>query len=315
MKLSAVLPPVFFCCTALSAGASDVPGENKAPAPVPEQTWQIHLDRPALAGQRFTLASTGKQDRQTKVTTPAQPAEMTTEHLEISYAAVHEVKTINKTGHPTSVLIRLDRLTTNDGSGPVEQLPAGTLISAAADGDQTRYQIGRDELDGTLADALNLAGAKLPSTREPSEDAVFLNHTPRKPGDRWSADPQRLADAIAATTTFIVDPVTSTGEIQFTQHVTENGIPALATTATFDIAPTGLRDSPDQALTQSFLKSTTLRIHPVDPALPMLKEELQTEMKLIRRARSGPQPSGSEVTFNRQVTRRYHPLMEEAKND
>ena len=34
------------------------------------------------------------------------------------------------------VLIRIDRLTTNDGSGPVEQFPAGTLITATAAGDR-----------------------------------------------------------------------------------------------------------------------------------------------------------------------------------
>jgi hypothetical protein len=289
------------------------PAAEKPDAAPPEQAWQIRLDRPAHAGQRYTLSANGSQDRQTTVTSPTQQPEVTAEHLEVSYAAIHEIKAVNPSGLPTEVLIRIDRLTTNDGSGPVDQFDPGTLITATAAGDQTRYQLDRDELDGTLADALNLAGAKLPSAREPSEDAVFLNQNPRRPGERWSADPQRLADAIAATTTFIIDPVTSTGEIHFDRPVTENGIPALATTTTFNIAPTALRGAPDQTLTKSNLTSTTVRIHPVDPALPMLKEELKTEMKLIRRAKSGPQPAGSEVTFKRQVTRRYLPLTTDGK--
>ena len=273
-----------------------------------DPTWEIHLDRPALAGQRYTLSATGQQDRRTELTSPTQPREITNEHLEISYSANHEIKAIDRAGRPTAVLIRIDRLTTNDGSGPIEQLPSGTVVTANAHGDQTLYQLGREELDGTLADALNLAGAKLPSSQEPSEDAVFLNHTPRRPGDRWSADPKRLADAIAATTTFLVDPVTSTGEIRFDQPVTENGIPALATTTTFNIAPIALRDAPDQTLTKSSITSTTARIHPIAPSLPLLKEEMKTEMKIIRRAKSGLQPAGSETTFKREVTRRYHPL-------
>ena len=74
------------------------------------------------------------------------------------------------------------------------------------------------------------------------------------------------------------------------------------------IAPIALRDAPDQTLAQSSITSTTARIHPIDPVLPLLKEELTTDMKIIRRAKSGPQPAGSETTFHRQVTRRYHPL-------
>ena len=284
-----------------------------APALADDPAWEIHLDRPAVAGQRYSLSAIGSQDRRTEIISPAQPAEITTEHLGITYAAIHRIKSIDASGRPTAVLIRIDRLTTNDGSGPIEQFPAGTLVTASANGDQTRYQLGREELDGTLADALNLAGAKLPSSHELSEDAVFLNYTPRRPGDRWTADPKRLAAAIAATTTFIIDPVTSTGEIRFDQPVTENGIPALATTTTFNIAPTALRDAPDQTLTKSSLTTTTARIHPIDPALPLLKEELRTDMKIIRRAKSGPRPAGSEVTFKREVTRRYHPLAEDEK--
>ena len=293
--------------------AQDIPdpkdqGSPPQSAPALEKTWRIHLDRPARPGQRYTLSATGFQNRRIEITSPIQPVEATNEHIEVVYSAVHKVKKIDLEGRPTEVLIRIDRLTTNDGSGPVEQLPAGTAITATASGDLTRYLSDREELDGTLADALNLAGAKLPSSKEPSEDAVFLNHLPRSLGERWTADPQRLADAIAATTTFIIDPVTSTGEIRFDREVSENGIPALATTATFNIAPTGLRDSPGQTLTKSSIISTTSRIHPVDPALPLLKEELRTEMRIIRRTRSGLQPAGSDTTFKREVIRRYHPL-------
>lgn len=307
---------LFLCLLGRSAPPSlasetpDTKGTEAAPEPPPpqEKTWQIQLDRPASVGQSYTLSATGTQERRTEVTSPTQPGEITTEHLTITYAGIHEIKATDKQGRPAGVLIRIDRLTTDDGSGPIEQLAAGTLVTATASGNQTRYQMGREELDGTLADALNLAGAKLPSSQEPSEDAVFLNHIPRRPGDRWTADPKRLADAIAATTTFLIDPVTSTGEIQFDQPVTENGIPSLATTATFHIAPIALRDAPDQNLSKSSITSITVRIHPVDPSLPLLKEELKTDMKIIRRAKSGPQPAGSETTFKREVTRRYHPL-------
>ena len=317
---------IFFCFAAGGAGAQpDVP-EKTPPAtatpaappaapgatPQADQSWQIHLDRPARPGQRYSLSSTGTQDRHTSTSSLGQPTETTTEHLEINYAAIHEIKAADQQGRPTEILIRLDRLTTNDGSGPIDQFQAGTVITAKANGNQTRYQLDRTELDGTLADALNLAGAKLPSTREPSEDTVFLNHTTRRPGDRWTADPKHLADAIAATTSFLIDPVTSTGEIHLDGPVTENGISALATTTTFRIAPIALSDAPDQTLAQSSISSTTVRIHPVDPALPLLKETLRTDMKIMRRAKSGPEPAGSETTFHREVTRRYLPLAADA---
>ena len=156
----------------------------------------LHLDRPSTVGERCTVSSTGKQNRRVETTSTAQLKEVATENLEVAYEALHEVRAIDPRGHPSEILIRIAHLTTNDGSGPQEQFPAGTLIKAAADGNQTRYFLGRDELEGTLSDALNLAGTKLPSPQEPSEDAVFLNHVLRHPGQSWTADPQRLADAI-----------------------------------------------------------------------------------------------------------------------
>ena len=109
------------CLVARSASAQTVPDPppspkvepaaagEPAPVPVPEPTWQIRLDRPAMVGQRYTLSATGSQDRHTKATSPTQAPEVTAEHLEITYAAIHEIKAINKAGHPTAVLIRIIR--------------------------------------------------------------------------------------------------------------------------------------------------------------------------------------------------------------
>ncbi len=299
MPRPALLSTVLLCLPGLSALAGDT-------------AWLLHLDRPAKVGDRCSVSATGKQNRRVEVTAPNQPKEINEERLEITYAAIHEVQAVDAAGRPSSLLIRVDRLTTDDGSGPQEQCPAGTLITATAEGDQTLYQLDREELDGTLADALNLAGAKLPSANEPSEDAVFLNRTSRHPGARWSADPKRLADAIAATSPFVIDPVTSTGEIRFDEPVTENGIPALATTTTFTIIPVAFRNNnPGQRLSDSTITSTTVRLFPIDPALPLLKETLETTMKLEQPSGAGPKPAGSTTSFHRQVTRRCLPLPRE----
>lgn len=274
-----------------------------------DTAWQLHLDRHAAVGDRCSISTTGKQNRRVETSSPTEPREVSEERIEIIYTAIHEVRAVDGQGRPSEVLLHVDRLCTDDGSGPQEQFPAGTLITATADGDQTRYHLGREELEGSLSDALNLAGAKLPSAHEPSEEAVFLNPSPRFPGDRCPADAERLAAAIAATSPFVIDPATSTGEIRFDQPVTENGIAALATTTTFTVHPVSLRAaSPFQRLTGSSVTSTTVRLFPIDPALPVLRETLQTTMKLIQRATSGPKPAGSETTFRREVTRFCLPL-------
>ncbi len=274
-----------------------------------DTAWMLHLDRPAAVGDRCTVSATGKQNRRVETTSTSQPKEIATENLEVTYEALHEVRAIDSHGHPSEMLIRIDRLSTDDGSGPQEQFPAGTLIKATANGNETRYFHGRDELEGTLSDALNLAGTKLPSPLEPSEDAVFLNHVLRHPGQSWTADPKRLADAIEATSPFVIDPVTSTGEIRFEEPVTEKDIPALATTTTFRINPVSLGKSGlGQALTESSVTSTTLRLFPIDPSLPVVKETVDTSMKLIQRTSTGPKPTGTETTFQRQVTRHCLPV-------
>ena len=275
--------------------------------------WGIHLDRPCAIGDRTSHSSHGTQDRHTITTAPPQPRESSTEHMEVTYTAIHEVLEITPAGRPRTLLLRIDRLTTDDGSGPQEQFKPGTLVTATVDGDRTIYRLGREELDGTLSDALDLAGAKLPSLREPSEDAVFLNHIPRKPGEKWDADAKRLADAIEATSPFIIDPITSSAHIRFDGPVVENAIPALATTATFSISPGSFRNNPAARLTGSLLTSTTERIHPIDPALPLLKESIDTSMKLVQRTIAGPQPTNTETTFKRQTVHHILPLPAKGK--
>ena len=95
-----------------------------------DTAWQIHLDRFPAPGDRCSVSATGSQDRHVLTTTPGQPKENTGEHLEITYAAIHQVLAVDAAGHPREMLLRIDQLHTNDGSGPMEQLPAGTRITA-----------------------------------------------------------------------------------------------------------------------------------------------------------------------------------------
>lgn len=275
--------------------------------------WGIHLDRSCAVGDRTSHSSHGTQDRQTITTAPPQPRETNSEHLEVTYTAVHEVLAVTAAGRPRSLLLHIDRLTTDDGSGPQEQFSPGTLVTATVDGERTVYRLGREELEGTLSDALDLAGAKLPSLKEPSEDTVFLNKNPRKPGEQWDADAKRLADAIEATSPFIIDPVTSSARIRFDGPVVENAIPSLATTTTFSISPAAFRNNPATKLTGSLLNSTTTRVHPIDPALPLLKESIDTSMKLVQRTIAGPQPTNSETTFKRRIVHHILPLPAKTK--
>ncbi len=289
-------------------GDSHAAQEN--PSPPDPVSWQIRLDRPRAVGDRFSLSAEGSQRRHTVTSgSPAGTKEIRDEKLQIHYEGIHEVTSVDTLGHPTGVTIRIDRLTTDDGSGVMEQFAGGTLLTATVDGNQTLFRLGRDTLEGTLADALNLAGANLPAAREPSEDAVFLNQTERLPGDEWTADPQRLADAIAATSPFLIDPVTSWARLRFDGPETESSIPSLATTTTFDIVPTAFREPlPGRPLTESSMKVTNLRLFPVDPALPMLRETVKTKMTLIQRTGAGPFSADSTTEFERDVTRRILPL-------
>ena len=273
-----------------------------------DTAWLIHLERKPGIGDRCSVSSTGTQERKLTTTDPGQAKEKSTEHLEITYTAIHKVLALDSAGHPSEVLVRIDRLLTNDGSGPIEQFPAGTEITATTVGEQTKYRLGREILEGTLCDALDLAGAKLPSPHEPSEDAVFQNHSARRPGEQWNADPRRLADAIAATSAFIIDPTSSTASLSL-DKVEPGAIPALSTTTTFKIFPVGFQGrAPSSRLQDSNITSTTVRLFPIDPSLPMIRESVETSMKLVQKSNPGPRATTTETTLTRQVTRHFLPL-------
>lgn len=284
--------------------------------------WQIHLDRPSAAGDRFTVRSNGKQQRHTVSSLPGQNPENATDFLEITYAATHEVLATGQNGLPTRMRLTIDRLETDDGSGPQEQFAAGTVIEARAEGDNTHYFQDRDELEGTVNEALNLAGANLPSENEVSEDDVFNNHSALLPGGKLQADPKRLAKAISKTTPFRLGAEESTGEVVFERAAEEDGVPALVTQSTFRILLDGFKSSPGQPLKDSRIQSSTLRIFPIDPSLPLLHESLDTEMRISSRPLSAgskqekteepeaedEEKHGFTTVFRREATRDYKPL-------
>jgi hypothetical protein len=287
--------PFLLVLAASQAGAGDT-------------AWQIHLQRKPGPGERCSVSATGTQDRKLTTTDSSQSTEKNNEHLEVTYAAIHQVLAVDPAGHPSGILVRIERFLTNDGSGPIEQFPAGTEITATTVGDHTQYRLGRETLEGTLSDALDLAGAKLPSPHEPSEDAVFHNHSARHPGEQWNADPRRLADAIAATSAFLIDPASSSASLSF-DKMEPGTIPALSTTTIFKIIPVGFQGrTPSSRLFDSNITSTTVRLFPIDPSLPMIRESVETTMKLIQKSNPGPRATTTETTLTRQVTRHYLPL-------
>lgn len=284
--------------------------------------WQVHLDRASAAGDRFTVRSSGSQQRHSVSALPGQPPENATDFLKITYSATHEVLAIGANGLPTRMRLIIDRLETDDGSGPQEQFPSGTIIEARAEGDETHFFEERDELAGTLSEALNLAGANLPSVNEVSEDEVFNNHSALLPGGKLQADPKRLAGAIRKTTPFRLGSEESTGEVLFERAAEEDGVPALVTQSTFRILLDGFKSSPGQPLKDSRIQSSVLRIFPIDPSLPLLHESLNTEMRISSRPVSGGtepetkeepevenvEKNGFTTVFRREATRDYKPL-------
>ncbi|RYD37974.1 MAG: hypothetical protein EOP86_02125 [Verrucomicrobiaceae bacterium] len=245
-----------------------------------DTSWQIYLDRPAAVGDRCSVSSTGSQTRRLRTNLPGQMPEDSLDTLEISYAATQEVLAVGKNGQPVHVRITVEKLETNDGSGPQQQFTPGTVLEATSEGDETHFHQGRDLLEGTLADALNLAGANLGSTNEPSEDAVFQNSQPVRPGTKLPADPRLLARAITLTTPFMTQVSGTSGELFFDKATVCQDIPALSTESKFNIALKGFKSSPDRELKESFIRAVNTRVLPIDPSLPLLHETLETDMRI-----------------------------------
>lgn len=282
-----------------------------------DTSWQIYLDRPATVGDRCSVVSSGSQVRHTKSSLRGQAPEDSLDSLEVNYAATHEILAVGKNGSPTRMRLTINRLETNDGSGPQQQFAPGTVLEAQAEGDETRFFLRRDELEGTLHDALNLAGANLGSVNEPSEDEVFKNRGALNRGSRLQADPKLLGRAIQLTTPFLVDAGRSSAEVVLENVAVENSIPSLVTQSKFDIALRGFKSVPGQPLMDSFIRSSTKRVLPIDPALPLVHESLDTDMRISSRDQKeeegarkdeGEERPGFTTTFHRKASRDITPL-------
>lgn len=246
----------------------------------------LRLHRPAVTGERYQVNSTGRMERHVRLSEAAGGSRQD-DKLEVEYEGEHLVLETAPNGNPAKMAVTVTRLITDDGSGKQSQFPAGTRILVEAREGGNKFLLDGSELEGTLDEALALAGAGLPAPGELTDDEVFPSDGPRKPGDSWSANADALRATLEKGLSMRVSRRGATGKITFNSEESPAGVNCARLTLDLDIRPVSLPGLPvGSRITKGSVTGSTLMTLPLDPALPPV--EMSYRMKALVTATAGP---------------------------
>ncbi len=246
----------------------------------------LRLHRPVVMGERYSVVSTGQMTRHVRLSEAAGGGRQD-DKMEVEYEGEHQVLETAANGNPVKMAVTVTRLITDDGSGKQSQFPAGTRILVEARDGGNKFLLDGTELEGTLDEALALAGAGVPAPGELTDDEVFPSEGPRKPGDSWSANADALRATLEKGLSMRVSRRGTTGKITFTAEDSPAGVHCAKLTLDLDIRPLSLPGLPvGSRITKGSVTGTTLMTLPLDPALPPV--EMSYRMKALVSATAGP---------------------------
>ncbi|MFT7621306.1 MAG: hypothetical protein ACI9WU_000467 [Myxococcota bacterium] len=153
--------------------------------------WQITIDRPLKAGQKYRLDASGEQsmtmkDKDGKV--------LKTDRLTTTLKADVTVSKVDDRGIATELSVQVESLNMVVGeraSKPIEN----ERVVVTRTGPQETFVAGFGEITGPARKALRLAISVQPPGA-PRSDDIFPAGKPRKLGDSWPMDAAKMATAM-----------------------------------------------------------------------------------------------------------------------
>lgn len=239
--------------------------------------YDVKLDRPARAGERWGLTATVGLEQTSVMTVQGQAQKQPGVKFTLRLEGVGTTLAVDDRGRPTRTRFVIEKGTILDGNAESETLAKGTtVVATAADKDVKVEAEGGARLSPTatmlLASAFPTAGA---ATTPPG---------PRKVGESWPIDPKRLvADLRAAGNEAEENHVRGTATLAGVETVA--GVECLRLAVKIDadrFVPAGRPKLPEGLKVDHARSTTTLSaLLPTDPSRRPLAETEDTSIVTV----------------------------------
>jgi hypothetical protein len=258
------------------------------------QDYEIHLDRPQRAGDKYQISTTGRLTGYSVLTRDGKVERTNNVDLKVDLEGVVTVLAVSN-GASIKHSISVRRLNRTEYGRMSILAGSGTTIVASLDRGKRSYTLNGGNLGPKDREAVSLvADLKRPGF---SDDALFGTRERKKVGDTWSANARLLAQALNEDETLQMENVS--GNATLKEVVTESDGPVLiiAAEASGRPVPGFLRDVKVNKAEMSYKATGHV---PVDTARG--RPEDVEEMNVIVDAKGKASLGGPEVELKMNVT-------------
>lgn len=262
--------------------------------------FPILFARKSKVGQKLHLVSTSVdelsiQKRVAGTDLPPSKQSSTTEYIGDS-----TVLALTPKGYAQKARVTLSKMVRLSAGQSIELLPAGTVVMAERQGEQTTYSVSGRPVSAELAQALQGLGLSLHDDSATKDDKVFGTTERKKTGDSWPINAQAAAagftkSGIQADAKLI----SGTTTLEKVTKVDGKALLGITGTITFvDVQvplPTGCK------MESSVATMGHAGQFPVNPSKPVVEESTSIEIVFTYNATENGKPV--VVTVSRKTTR------------
>ncbi|HET6246240.1 MAG TPA: hypothetical protein VFE47_00945 [Tepidisphaeraceae bacterium] len=168
----------------------------RASADDADKAYPVKIAVPQKVGDKQILVANGKQTRHITTTVGANPPEVQDQDLAAELEGTLEILQVDSKGSPTKLSLTVKKCA-KTGADAAEILPAGAVVVAEESDGKSKFTLKDGELTPEQSEALSLL-VSVAAPDSPTDDEAFGSAQPRKPGDSWDVNREKIAESANA---------------------------------------------------------------------------------------------------------------------
>ena len=269
------------------------------------QDYEVKLERPAKAGEKYGLTATGSQKEVSTVSVGGQVAEKKDNAFTASLEAQVTILTVDGKGRATATEYAVAKFTMKKGEQETELVPAGKVVVAER-GKKPAYAL-KD--GGAVSPEAQAAFGLLVSSGdkgEESDDAIFGTAARQAVGAEWPMDAAKAAASLQKAGIALTKENLS-GSVKLNGVEQAGGLDCLNVVATMNAKGFAMPLPPGLKCEAAELNASFGGLFPVDPAQPRLAESKTMQMRFSAKGKAEGQDLALEaaIGMNAEQKRTY----------
>ncbi len=290
-------------CAAIVLAA--LPGVNAE-----EQSYDILLTRPWVAGQQVNVIAEGSESRKITAVINGTPQELDNSEIFVELNADASILNVDAEGRPTKIQYTVKRCVMNMNGTSKTVVPKGSVFTAQRhdESQETHFSMNGEAL-GTNENAALQIIASL-SQGGPTENDIFGTSEHQPVGASWDINTDKAIESFHSNTTLPISGADISGRSSLLAVREDKGQPCLMISSRLSIENfvPGFEELPKGfELKRAFLTSMAQGLFPVDSSKLPTQESLNMDLDAILVGALGAdQPAAVlQITGSRVASRKF----------